>query len=119
MCFLVDQDVYDVTVKWLIENNHDVATAKDLNLQRSPDLDLLRKAEKLGRILLTRDKDFGTLLFLRKKPHHGVIRLAISPTTIEAVHGELGNLLENHGSDELKKAFWVVEADRYRVNRLE
>lgn len=115
MRFLVDQDIYGVTVKWLMENDQDVITAKDLDLQRAPDLELLRKAAELDRVLITRDKDFGSLLFLREKPQQGVIRLAIDPTTIDAVHGELDNVLENHESEELKRAFCVVEPGRVKT----
>lgn len=118
MRFLVDQDVYEVTVKWLLENDHDVITAKDLDLQRAPDVELLKRAGELDRILLTRDKDFGTLLFLREKPKQGAIRLAISPTTIKAVHEELGNVFENHEPNELKQTFCVVEPNRHRIRNL-
>lgn len=118
MRFLVDQDVYGVTIKWLLENDHDVITAKDLDLQRASDLELLKKAGELKRVLITRDKDFGTLLFLREKPKQGVIRLAINPTTIGAVHKELGSVLVHHEPEELKKAFCVVEPSRHRIRRL-
>lgn len=118
MRFLVDQDVYQATIQWLIEKDHDIILAKDLNLQRAPDVELLERAEELGRLLLTRDKDFGTLVFLRGEPSQGVIRLAIDPKSVDSVHRELGKLLENHGVEELSKAFSVVEPNRHRIRKL-
>jgi len=35
MRFLVDQDVYHVTVEWLRKEGHDVVTAKEVGMQRA------------------------------------------------------------------------------------
>ena len=64
MRFLVDQDVYQVTIEWLKKEGHDVVTAKELGMQRAADQDLLKKAKEKDRLFLTRDKDFGALVFL-------------------------------------------------------
>jgi len=50
MKFLVDQDVYFVTVQFLREWGHDVVTASELGMQRAPDLEMLRKAAKSHRL---------------------------------------------------------------------
>jgi len=118
MRFLLDQDLYQTTIHWLIKHGHDVITAKDLNLQRASDRKLLEKAAELDRLFMTRDKDFGTLVFLRKKRSQGVIRLAVNHETVEAVHKELAKLFKNHHEEELNKAFCVVEPNRHRIRRL-
>lgn len=118
MKFLLDQDLYQATIRWLIKHGHDVITAKDLNLQRAPDRKLLEKAVELERLFMTRDKDFGTLVFLRRERSQGVIRLAVNPQTVEAVHKELGKLFKNHEEEELHKSFCVVEPNRHKVRRL-
>jgi|GEM_PF-5407332 len=43
MHFLLDQHIYRTTIEWLIKYDHDVVTAKDLDLQRAPDGELLKK----------------------------------------------------------------------------
>ena len=50
MRFLVDQDVYKVTVEFLLKNGHDVLTAREIGMQRASDTELLRKAK--GRELI-------------------------------------------------------------------
>jgi len=50
MRFLVDQDVYHVTVEWLRKEGHDVVTAKDVGMQRAADQDLLKKARGVDRL---------------------------------------------------------------------
>lgn len=118
MRFLVDQDVYQITIQWLREKDHDLITAKELGLQRAKDAQLLRKANELDRRILTRDKDFGMLVFLKEKLSKGVIRLSIDPTTVETVHKELDKLIKEHDEQELKRHFCVVEPNRHRIRKL-
>jgi predicted nuclease of predicted toxin-antitoxin system len=109
---LADQDVYDVTIKWLRGKGHDVVTAKELGLERASDEELLRKAKERGRIMLTRDKGFGALVFLKPEKAPGVILVRGSPGTIEEVHRELSGSLKN-----TRRKFCVVEPGRHRIRR--
>jgi predicted nuclease of predicted toxin-antitoxin system len=119
MRVLTDQDVYKLTIDKLKEWEHDVVTAKDLDMQKASDDDLLNAARKSNRLLITRDKNFGALLFLREeKVSTGVILLRGAPKTIEKVHQELQKLLHEHNEDELRCSFSVVEPNRYRIRRL-
>jgi len=61
MKFLADQDVYANTVRLLSRLGHDVVTAGQLRLAQAQDTELLRVAHEQGRILVTRDRDFGAL----------------------------------------------------------
>lgn len=62
MKFLLDQDVYAITARFLRESGHDVIWASDLGLSRAADEMLLQEAEKQNLILITRDRDYGNLL---------------------------------------------------------
>jgi predicted nuclease of predicted toxin-antitoxin system len=64
MRFLTDQDVYRVTLELLRQLHHDVLTAAELRMSRASDEELLREALRRGCLFLTRDKDFGALVFL-------------------------------------------------------
>jgi predicted nuclease of predicted toxin-antitoxin system len=63
MRFLIDQDVYQVTVDQLKEWGHDVTTVRELEMQQAADESLLVKARQVNRIFITRDKDFVPSLF--------------------------------------------------------
>ena len=117
MRFLIDQDVYHVTVCWLKDQGHNVVTAVELGLASSSDEELLKKAVETERIMVTRDKDFGALVFLNNIRETGVILLRINPATIKETHQEIHRLLEEHG-ENLKGLFCVVEPHRHRVRRL-
>ncbi len=53
MRFLIDQDVYRITIDELEEWGHDVVTAKELGMQQASDQDLLGKAREIDRLLIT------------------------------------------------------------------
>ena len=119
MRFLSDHDVYRITVNALIEWGHDVTTAKQLNMQKASDRVLLKKAKETDRIFITRDKDFGALVFLEGELSKGVILLRMNPVTVEPVHSQLKRLLKEYSESELHGLFCVVEKNRYRIRQLQ
>ncbi len=117
MRLLLDQDVYAMTARFLRGLNHDVVTAADIGGSRAPDEELLLIAQAQGRIFVTRDRDFGGLVFV-KDIGGGVIYLRSQPAIIHAVHEELERVLQSYSETELQKAFVVVEPGRHRFRRL-
>jgi predicted nuclease of predicted toxin-antitoxin system len=117
MKFLTDQDVYATTVRFLNGLGHDVVTAAQLGLARAQDAELLRVAQQQGRIFVTRDRDFGGLVFVQGGGA-GVIYLRISPSTVNAVHAELERVLTLYPEQELQGSFLVIEPGRHRIRRL-
>lgn len=117
MRFVADQDVYAITITFLSGLGHDVVTAAQLGLAEADDVDLLRNAQEQGRVLVTRDRDFGTLVFVQGSGP-GVIYLRILPSTRQAVHAELARILTLYEERELQSSFIVVEPGRHRVRKL-
>ncbi len=118
MKLFLDQDVYALTERFLCELGYDIVTAAKLGLSRSTDSDLLKAAGEQKRIFVTRDRDYGNLVFV----HHegsGVIYLRILPSTTEDVHTELKKVLETYSEAELATSFVVVEKDRHRIRKIE
>lgn len=117
MRFLTDQDVYAATVCFLSGLGHDVATAAQLGLAQAADAVLLGVAQQQGRIFVTRDRDFGGLVFVQGSGT-GVIYLRMSPATQSAVQAEVGRILTLYIEQELQGSFVVVEPGRHRIRRL-
>jgi predicted nuclease of predicted toxin-antitoxin system len=90
MRFLADQDVYASTVRFLSGVGHDVLTAGQLGLAQAEDTELLRVAHDQGRIFVTRDRDFGALVFVRGSGP-GIIYLRILPSTQASDHAAKQN----------------------------
>ena len=117
MKFLLDQDVYAATGRFLAALGHEVITASDLGLAGAEDSTLLDSARKEDRVLVTRDRDFGGLVFVHGAGT-GVLYLRILPSNIDAVHAELQVVLSRYQETELKRAFVVVEPLRHRFRKI-
>lgn len=116
MKLLLDQDVYGLTVRFLIEAGYDLLTVAQLDMSQAPDEEVLKTAQSQNRILITRDRDYGNLIFV-KGLGSGVIYLRMQPNTLIAVHIELLRVLEMYTEPDLIGAFVVVEADKHRFRR--
>jgi predicted nuclease of predicted toxin-antitoxin system len=117
MKFLLDQDVYASTARLLNGLGHDVVPVAQIGLSQADDSELLRIAQEQNRILVTRDRDFGGLVFVENLGA-GVIYLRILPSTQNAVHNELERVLKSYSEGELMMAFVVIEPGRHRFRKL-
>ena len=75
------------------------------------------KAIELNRIFVTRDRDYGNLVFV-KEIRSGVLYLRILPSNINFVHVELERILNLYEEAELKSAFVVIEAGKHRFRKI-
>ena len=117
MRFLLDQDVYANAARFLKGLDHDIVTASQIGCAQSSDSELLVIAHDQSRILVTRDRDFGSLVFTRRLGA-GVIYLRLLPSNQNAAYKELGKVLDSYSEEELREAFVVVEPGRHRIRRL-
>lgn len=81
------------------------------------DIDLILRAQDESRLLLTEDKDFGELAFLRRRPVPGLVLLRIDHgghafqwTRLKAAIGRFG--------DALFGRYTVIEPARFRSRPL-
>jgi predicted nuclease of predicted toxin-antitoxin system len=86
-------------------------------MSRSKDFQLLRAAHDQARIFVTRDRDFGALVFVQASGP-GVIYLRILPTTQQAVHAELSRALSLYSEQQLQSSFLVIEPARHRLRKI-
>ena len=117
MRFLIDQDVYAATARFLRHLQHDVVQVAQIGLSQADDTELLRVAQEQNRILVTRDRDFGNLVFVQALGA-GVIYLRILPSTQQTIHSELEKVLTIYSEAELGRAFVVIEPRGHRIRRL-
>ena len=106
-----------MTARFIIDAGHDVILVAQLGLSQASDEEILTTAREQNRILVTGDRDYGNLVFVRAIVW-GVIYLRISPTNINAIHSQLELILQTYPEVELTKAFVIVEPSRHRLRRL-
>lgn len=117
MKFLTDQDIYGTTVRFRQSLGHDVVPVAQIGLASAYDPDLLQAAHAQERIFVTRDRDYGGLVFVGRAGR-GVIYLRMLPSNQDAVHEELARVLTVYPEKELLANFVVVEPGRHRFRRV-
>ena len=113
MKFLLDACAASRTLhKALIDLGHDVLSAGE-GYTHATDEALLALAYEEARVLVTEDKDFGELVFLRRQPHPCIVRLVELRVTekVEAMR----YLIERHGDAMREGAIIVVTGTRVRI----
>src|SRR5438874_2444649 len=114
MNFVADESCARPVIQALREAGHDVVAIAEI-AKGATDDQVLERALKEKRVLITEDRDFGELVYARGRSSSGVIlvrfpsraRRAKSATVIEAV-SKLGSRLGD--------AFTVVEPGRLRIS---
>ena len=91
---------------------HDVVSALENDSQASDEA-LLALATSEERVLITEDKDFGELVFVRRLPHPCIIRF-VEMTVAEKVSA-MENLLEREEDAMRQGTIIVVTKSRVRI----
>ncbi|MBX7165940.1 MAG: DUF5615 family PIN-like protein [Pirellulales bacterium] len=113
MKFLLDVCVSSRSLEaFLIGRAHDVVSARSIDPQAS-DQRLLDLALAEGRILITEDKDFGELVFVRHLPHGPIVRLV--ELTIDDQTQALAELLDRHADALTGPVIITLTRGRIRI----
>lgn len=115
MRFLVDECTGPSVARWLRSQNHDVFSVYD-EARGMSDEDIIRKAFRERRILITNDKDFGEKVYRERYPHRGVIVLRLGDERTVCKIGTLRRVLARHSND-LRDRFVVVTERHVRFAR--
>lgn len=100
----------------LVDLGHDVASA----LEQDPgatDEEVLAWALEEERVLITEDKDFGELVFVRRLPHPCIIRFV--DMRVDDKVSAMRDLIQTHEDALLQGSMIVVTQSRVRIRRPE
>lgn len=112
MRVLLDTCVSGALVATLGEAGHDVVWTGEWD--RDPgDEDIMAYAFQERRILVTLDKDFGTLAVLHGNPHAGLLRLVNLSTREQGLVAR--QVLAEHGAELSAGAIITAERHRLRI----
>ncbi len=115
MKFLADEGVDRSIVETLRKSGYDVYYVIEETRSLTDD-EILTFAAHESRILLTRDKDFGELVFRLRKPHAGIILIRLEGYSTDVRSKIVDTIIQKH-KDELANAFTVIQPKVVRIRR--
>jgi predicted nuclease of predicted toxin-antitoxin system len=114
MKFLADANTSGPLVEALRALGHEVFWA--YTVPRTSDIELIEKAARERRVVITFDKDFGELVF--KRGHSvAVVLIRLRETSMKETVSLVMNLVSSEG-ENLNRLFCVVENTRIRKTPL-
>ena len=119
MKFLIDNALSPELAKLLEAATHDAIHVRDRNLEKASDEEIFETAASEGRIIISADTDFGTILTFRRQRLPSVIIFRHPSPRRPEMQARL--LLENLASfseDLAQGAIVILRQDRIRVRRL-
>jgi len=114
--WLVDECVDANFPTLLRQLGHDVVYMSDV-APRTEDIEVLARAARENRLLLTEDKDFGDLVFRQARPVPGIVLLRIDPSRRSRKGARLMVVIDRFG-ETLFGRYTVIEDARFRSRRL-
>ncbi len=118
MRFLADMGISLKTVLFFKERGYDITHLRDEGLQRLPDEDIVEKAKKESRIILTCDLDFGTIMAYSGDICPSVIIFRLSDFRPKNINQHLETILNESSVVLQKGAILSVGDNAYRVRLL-
>lgn len=119
MKFLVDHMLSIRLAQRLSARGHEAVHVRDLGLAAAPDSKLMALAKTQGRVVISADRDFGTLLAELEASQPSIIylrgRVAREPDELAAL---IANNLPRLEAALAKGSIVVIEPGRMRIRRL-
>ena len=110
---MVDECAGPGVAQWLTALEHDVISIYP-DSHGLDDVSILDWAVAENRILVTCDKDFGELVYLRRQPHTGIVLLRLGDETTNSKIAVLRDLLDQF-THLLEGNFVVATESRVRI----
>jgi predicted nuclease of predicted toxin-antitoxin system len=112
MKLYLDQMLQTHVAVVLRQAGHDVLRACEVNQSRADDRQILLRAIKENRVLVTLDEHFGDWVVLPLRKHPGVIRVKVNPTTSANIISLLVPFLTKFSAEEIKNQPVIVSSSR-------
>lgn len=116
---LLDQNIPQECAAWLqrMRPAWTVSHVNLIGLAGRSDADVFRWAQARQAVIVTYDEDFADARTFPLGAHHGIVRLRVWPTTVEATIAALKRLLDQVPETDLPRNLIIVDNQRIRLRR--
>ena len=104
--------------RWLADSGHDAIHASDIGMERALDAEIVGRAKREGRTVITADLDYPRLLALTGATEPSLILFRGGNWSDADVIARVDQLLETMTDDDVERSVLVVERNRVRRRRL-
>lgn len=118
MKFLIDMPLSPKLAVWLMQQGHDAVHALKLGLARASDTEILERARREQRMVVTADLDYPRLLALAQAEGPSLILFRGGNYSEQEAVDRLRRTLETIPNEELPNSIVVIEKERIRRRRL-
>ena len=118
MQFLIDMPLSPALARWLVEEGHDAVHASALGMSCASDCDIIERANREHRIIITADLDYPRLLALAEASSPSLILFRGGAWSESDVIERTGQVLPVAASLGPAGFILVVDRDRVRLRRL-
>ena len=118
MKFLIDNALSPLVAQGLQQVGYDAVHVRELQMQDADDIELFALAASSGRIIVSADTDFGTLLAFRETTKPSFILFRQTDKRPKSQLNFLYNNLPKLKKDLIDGAVIVVEDERLRIRAL-
>lgn len=116
MKLFADENIEQPIVAFLRQDGNDVLYAAEIAVA-SPDTDILARANREDRVIVTNDLDFGELVFRRRLAAFGVVLFRIQTQNLPEKVKRVQNCWRQV-AEHLPRSFVIVTNDRIRVRKI-
>jgi predicted nuclease of predicted toxin-antitoxin system len=116
--FLIDMPLSPAVAAWLIEQGHDAVHADHLGLDRATDSEIMARAKREARTVVTADLDYPRLLAIAGASEPSLILFRNGDWTEAEVRKRLGEILGGLTETDIAHSIVTVDRDRVRRRRL-
>jgi predicted nuclease of predicted toxin-antitoxin system len=116
--FLLDADMPRSSAEVVRKHGFDVKDVRDIGMGNAKDGEIMECARSEGRVVITRDREFGNTLRYPKHPGVVILRLPYTHTSSE-INERLDRFLSAVDAEKLPGAVTVVEVKRFRRRKIQ
>ena len=118
MRFLIDMPLSITLARWLVAKGHDAVHAAEIGLSRATDEEIILRAKRDGRTIVTADLDYPRLLAIAQASEPSLILFRGGDWSEANVIARTSEILEVLNETDIQQSILVVDRDRVRRRRL-